>query len=77
VKEAYIYGFPMVDSYRVQHAYFVDESHPEYKARWNTLKNVLKLYSPDDKAIQAVNTDVPSAASSFAGADSSRCHSRR
>ncbi|MGE3872960.1 MAG: DUF1254 domain-containing protein [Parvibaculaceae bacterium] len=65
-KEAYIYGFPMVDSYRVQHAYFVDESNPEYKARWNTLKNVLKLYSPDDKAVQAVNTDVPF---SFVGAD--------
>jgi hypothetical protein len=24
-KEAYIYGFPLVDSYRVQHAYFVDQ----------------------------------------------------
>lgn len=31
-KEAYIYGFPMVDSYRVMHAYFVDRSNPEYKA---------------------------------------------
>lgn len=59
-KEITIYGFPMVDSYRVQHAYFVDESHPEYKAPWNTLKNVLKPYSPDDRAVQAVNTDVPS-----------------
>jgi hypothetical protein len=39
-KEAYIYGFPMVDSYRVQHAYFVDEANPEYKAPWNRLKNV-------------------------------------
>ena len=23
-KEAYIYGFPLVDSYRIQHSYFVD-----------------------------------------------------
>jgi len=23
-KEAYIYGFPMVDGYRIQYAYFVD-----------------------------------------------------
>ena len=30
-KEAYIYGFPMVDSYRIQHAYFVDSKNPEYK----------------------------------------------
>ena len=38
-KEAYIYGFPMVDNYRVQHAYFVDTKNPEYKAPWNTLYN--------------------------------------
>jgi hypothetical protein len=34
-KEAYIYGFPMVDGYRIQHAYFVDTKNPEYKAPWN------------------------------------------
>jgi hypothetical protein len=27
-KEAYIYGFPMVDSYRIQYAYFVDAKNP-------------------------------------------------
>ena len=26
VKEAYIYGFPMVDSYRIQYSYFVDRT---------------------------------------------------
>jgi len=31
-REAYIYGYPMVDSYRIQHAYFVDPASPEYKA---------------------------------------------
>lgn len=35
-KEAYIYGFPLVDNYRVQYSYFVDKSDPEYKAPWNT-----------------------------------------
>ncbi|WP_395396448.1 DUF1254 domain-containing protein (plasmid) [Novosphingobium sp. BL-8A] len=65
-EEATIYGFPMVDSYRVQYAYFIDKTNPEYKAPWNALKNVLKLYSPDDRAVQAVNTDVPF---SFVGAD--------
>jgi hypothetical protein len=44
-KEATIYGFPMVDSYRIQYAYFLDERNPEYKAPWNTLKNVLRRYS--------------------------------
>lgn len=36
-KEAKIYGFPLVDSYRVQCSYFVDHSSPEFKAPWNTL----------------------------------------
>jgi hypothetical protein len=39
-KEAYIYGFPAVDSYRIQYAYFVDDKNPEYKAPWNHLKNI-------------------------------------
>ncbi|MDT5019458.1 MAG: hypothetical protein QOD39_5618, partial [Mycobacterium sp.] len=33
-KEAYMYGFPMVDNYRVQYAYFVNKENPEYKGGW-------------------------------------------
>src|SRR5206468_3951792 len=32
VKEAYIYGFPLVDTYRIQYGYFVDTKNPEFKA---------------------------------------------
>jgi hypothetical protein len=28
-KEAYIYGFPLVDNYRIQHAYFIDQNNRE------------------------------------------------
>jgi len=28
-KEAYIYGFPMVDNYRIEYAYFVDRNTRE------------------------------------------------
>src|ERR1044071_1757983 len=34
-KEAYVYGFPIVDSYRILYSYFVDRDSPEYKAGWN------------------------------------------
>ena len=34
-KDAYIYGFPLVDSYRIQYGYFVDRNSPEFKAPWN------------------------------------------
>ena len=38
-KEAYIYGYPLVDSYRVQYAYFVDKRDKSFKAPWNVIKN--------------------------------------
>jgi hypothetical protein len=65
-KEAYIYGFPMVDNYRIQYAYFVDTESPDYKAPWNTLRNLPRVYTPEDKAVQTPNSDTPY---SFIGMD--------
>jgi hypothetical protein len=65
-KEACIYGFPLVDSYRIQYAYFVDRGGPEFKAPWNQLYNNARVYTPDDRAIQTPNADTPY---SFVGAD--------
>lgn len=65
-KEAYIYGFPLVDNYRIQYAYFADRGGPEYKAPWNTIFNNARVYTPDDKAIQTPNSDTPY---SYVGAD--------
>src|SRR5580704_5528780 len=56
-KEAYIYGEPIVDNYRVQYAYFVNTKNPEYKAPWNHIWNSARLFSPADKAIQTANSD--------------------
>jgi hypothetical protein len=65
-KEATIYGFPMVDNYRILYSYFVDKGGPEYKASWNTLVNNARVYTPDDTAIQTPNSDTPY---SYVGAD--------
>jgi hypothetical protein len=65
-KEAYIYGFPVVDDYRIQHAYFVDTSNPEYKGPWNQIVNIPRVYTPADTAIQTPNSDTPY---SFVGMD--------
>ncbi len=56
-KEAYIYGEPVVDNYRVMYAYFIDPKSPEYKAPWNHIWNSARLFSPADKAIQTANSD--------------------
>ncbi|MFO0820500.1 MAG: DUF1254 domain-containing protein [Pirellulales bacterium] len=58
-KEAYIYGYPMVDSYRIQHAFFVDSKNPEYKAPWNQLKNMPRVFTAADKTVQTPNSDTP------------------
>jgi hypothetical protein len=58
-KEAYIYGFPMVDSYRIQHAYFVDPKNPEYKGPWNEVHSVARVFTPADTAVQTPNSDTP------------------
>jgi len=49
----------MVDSYRVQYAYFVDTKNPEYKGPWNHLVNIPRVYTPADTAVQTPNSDTP------------------
>ncbi len=58
-KEAYIYGYPMVDSYRIQHAYLVDRENAEFKAPWNQIRNIPRVFTPNDKAVQTPNSDTP------------------
>lgn len=58
-KEAYIYGFPLVDGYRVQYAYYVDKANPEYKGDWNIVHNTARVYAPTDVAVQTPNSDTP------------------
>ncbi len=57
--EAYIYGFPIVDNYRVMSAYFIDRKSPEYKGPPNHIYNVARVYTPADKAVQTPNSDTP------------------
>jgi hypothetical protein len=65
-KEAYVYGFPLVDSYRIQYSYFADTKSPEFKGPWNKLVNTPRVYTPADTAIQTPNSDTPY---SFIGMD--------
>ncbi len=58
-KEAYIYAYPMVDSYRIQHAYFIDRANPEFKAPYNEMQNLARVFTPADKAVQTPNSDTP------------------
>ena len=50
-KDAYVYGFPMVDNYRVMYSYFVDKDDPEYKGGWNEIHNTARVYTPQDLSL--------------------------
>ena len=58
-KEAYVYGYPLVDDYRIQHAYFVQKDNTEYKGAYNVLHSAARVYTPADKAVQTPNSDTP------------------
>jgi hypothetical protein len=58
-REAYLYGFPMIESYKTIYAYAVDEGGPQYKAPFNQLKNEARVYTPRDTAVVTPNSDTP------------------
>ena len=58
-KEAYIYGFPMVDSYRIQYAYFVDTQESRIQRAVESDPQQPRVYTPADTAIQTPNSDTP------------------
>ena len=65
-KDAYIYGFPMVDGYRIQNAYFIDKADPQYKVPFNHIASFARVFTPADIVVQTPNSDTPY---SFAGLD--------
>jgi hypothetical protein len=58
-RDAYVYGFPMVDLYRIMWAYFVDKSSKEYKGPPNGLYSEANVFTPADTAVQTPNSDTP------------------
>lgn len=57
--EAYLYGFPVVDSYKTQYAQAIEVGGPDYKAPFNQIGNTANVFTPDDKAIITPNSDTP------------------
>lgn len=58
-KDAYIYGFPLVDGYRVQYSFFIDRDSPDFKAPWNQINSAARVFTPADKTVQTPNSDTP------------------
>ncbi|MBE9067369.1 DUF1254 domain-containing protein [Leptolyngbya cf. ectocarpi LEGE 11479] len=58
-KDAFIYAYPMVDSYRILFAFFLWPNNDEYKGPLNTLLGAAQLFTPSDTTIQTPNADTP------------------
>ncbi|MFE5285349.1 DUF1254 domain-containing protein [Nocardia sp. NPDC056611] len=58
-KQAYVYGYPMVDNYRIQYSYFQDKQSSQYRSPWNVLHSDAHVATPADTAVQTPNSDTP------------------
>src|SRR5450631_2398973 len=58
-KEAYLYGFPMVEAYKTLYAQAVDKGGANFKAPFNTIGNTASVFTPKDTAIITPNSDTP------------------
>lgn len=65
-KQAYVYGFPMVSLWQTMYAFSIDKTSPAYKGPFNTVLNIARVFTPEDKAFVTPNSDTPY---SFAGLD--------
>jgi len=58
-KDAYIYGFPIVDAYKTLYKQAVDKGGPDFKAPFNQIGNVRNVATPAFKSIITPNSDTP------------------
>jgi hypothetical protein len=58
-KEAYIYGFPLVDQYLTIYAFSIDKNNPQYKGPFNSILNFARVFTPEDTAFVTPNSDTP------------------
>lgn len=58
-RDAYVYGIPLVDTYKTVYAFNVDTSNPQYKGPFNSVLNIARVFTPDDTAFVTPNSDTP------------------
>jgi hypothetical protein len=58
-RDAYIYGFPIVENYKTIYAYAIDEGGPNYKAPFNEITNLARVFTPADTTVISPNSDTP------------------
>ncbi|WP_443217378.1 DUF1254 domain-containing protein [Pseudomonas sp. MF4836] len=58
-KEAYLYGFPVVEMYKTLYTQAVDSKGSNFKAPFNQIGNTAQVFTPKDTAFVTPNSDTP------------------
>ncbi len=58
-RDAYVYGVPMVSDYATIYTFSIDPKSPEYKGPFNSVLNVARVFTPEDKGFVTPNSDTP------------------
>ncbi|WP_353742895.1 DUF1254 domain-containing protein [Pseudomonas fluorescens] len=58
-REAYLYGFPVVEMYKTLYTQAVDKKSPNFKAPFNQIGNTAKAFTARDTAFVTPNADTP------------------
>ncbi|MCI3206380.1 DUF1254 domain-containing protein [Pandoraea capi] len=58
-REAYIYALPMVENYYSIYQYAVDRDNSQFKAPFNRIGNVARVFAPEDTGVVTPNSDTP------------------
>ncbi len=58
-EEAYVYAFPMVMNYGTMHEFSIDKDSGQFKAPFNQIDNMARVFSPKDTTIVTPNSDTP------------------
>lgn len=58
-KQAYLYGFPVVEMYKTLYTQAVDQAGDNFKAPFNRIGNTAQVFTPKDTAFVTPNSDTP------------------
>lgn len=58
-RDAYIWGLPTVDMYRILRNFALDPSSPEFKAPLGQIAHTRRVADPSDLSVVAMNVDTP------------------
>jgi hypothetical protein len=58
-EEGFIYGLPIVMNYAVMYEYAVNKDSGQYKAPFNHIKNIARVFTYKDTAVVTPNSDTP------------------